>query len=44
MSNTFELEKWCEEYELEEDTVQLLKNKGFKSYKSISVMDEDMLA
>ena len=44
MSNTFEFEKWCEEYELEEDTVQLLKNKGFKSYKSISVMDEDMLA
>ena len=39
----FEFEAWCEEYELEEDTITLLKDKGFKSYKSLSKISDEML-
>ena len=33
----FEFGAWCQEYELEEGTVNLLKEKGFKSYKSLTI-------
>ena len=39
----FELENWIQEHELEESTVQLLLDKGFKSYKSIRHINEDIL-
>ena len=39
----FELENWIQEHELEEGTVQLLLDKGFKSYKSIRHINEDIL-
>ena len=41
--NAFEFKKWCEEYELEQDTVTLLQEKGFKSYKSISRITSELL-
>ena len=44
MANSdFEFEQWCREYECEEDTVNALKEKGFKSYKSISRITNDIL-
>ena len=33
-SEAFEFEKWCQEYELDIDTVELMTAKGFKSYRS----------
>ena len=35
---SFEFERWCEMYELNEDTVKTLVEKGHKSHLSISVM------
>jgi hypothetical protein len=43
MATEFEFKQWCEEYELEQDTVTLLQSKGFKSYKSLVHLDEDIL-
>jgi hypothetical protein len=39
----FEIQKWIEEYELKEDTIQLLKDKGFDSYRSLSLLTEDII-
>ena len=39
--DAWEFEKWCEEFELEEDTIKLLETKGFKSYKTINRLDKD---
>jgi hypothetical protein len=41
--DNFEFVKWCEEYELEETTVRALKEKGYKSYKSISKLTEESI-
>ena len=35
---SFQFERWCEMYELNEDTVKTLEEKGHKSHLSISVM------
>jgi hypothetical protein len=35
---SFEFTKWCEEYELEEETVQALVDKGYRSYKSLRLL------
>ena len=40
-SSDFEFKKWTEEYELEEETVKLLMDLGFKSYKSLSKLTEE---
>jgi len=40
-SANFEFKAWCQEYELEEDTVQCLMDKGFKSYRSLSLLSID---
>ena len=36
MADTWEFAEWCKEYELSEETIQLLQSKGFSSYKTIS--------
>ena len=41
--DNFELAKWTEEYELEDETVLALREKGFKSYRSISKLTPDMI-
>ena len=43
MADKFEFVKWCEEWELEEDTIQILVEKGFKSYKSLRHLSDDMI-
>ena len=40
-SANFEFKAWCQEYELEEDTVRCLMDKGFKSYHSLSLLSID---
>ena len=41
--DSFEFDSWIKEFELEEDTVKLLKEKGYKSYKLVSkLMDESI--
>ena len=40
-SSEFEFKKWTEEYELEDETVKLLMDLGFKSYKSLSKLTEE---
>ena len=37
----FELAKWAQENELEEKTVEALVEKGFKSYKTLSLLNEE---
>ena len=39
----FEFLAWCTENELENETIELLVKKGFKSYKSISRLNEETL-
>ena len=39
----FEMERWIEEYESEEEIVKLLIDKGFKSNKNIRHITEDTL-
>ena len=41
MSDTFEFEAWSTEYELEQDTMDLLLEKGFKSYRSLRLLSQD---
>ena len=38
----WEYKQWCEEYELNADTIALLDKRGFKSYKTLANMPEDM--
>lgn len=40
----FEFVKWCEEYELEETTINLLVDKGYKSYKSLRTLTDDAIS
>ena len=41
--DSFEFDSWIKKFELEEDTVKLLKEQGYKSYKSVSkLMDESI--
>ena len=42
MASNFEFKAWCEEWELEENTVDMLEAKGFKSYRSLSRMKVDI--
>ena len=37
-SANFEYKAWCQEYELAEETVQCLMDKGFNSYRSLSLL------
>lgn len=39
----FEIKKWIEEHELKEDTVKLLQDRGFDSYRSLSLLSEDTM-
>ena len=39
----FEFTKWCEEYELNEDTVKALKDRGYQSYRSLRLLTEESL-
>ena len=39
----FEFQKWCEEFEIEEETAKLLREKDFKSDRSISKMTIDIM-
>ena len=43
MSDPFEFQKWNAEYELEEVTVTLLQERGFKSYRSLVNLNMDVL-
>ena len=43
MAGSFEFEALCQEFELDEGTVTLITGKGFKSYKSISRLSENLL-
>ena len=42
MASNFEFQSWCQEWELEETTVDMLVTKGFKSYKSLSKIKTEM--
>jgi hypothetical protein len=42
-SSQFEFAAWCEEYELEAETIKALTDRGFKSYKSVSKLTPDMV-
>ena len=42
-SSSFEFEAWCQEFEIESETAQLLKEKGFKSYRSLSKLTPDIM-
>ena len=39
----FEFSEWCEENELNEETVKALKDKGYQSYKSLRLLTEESL-
>ena len=41
--DSFEFDSWVQEFELEEDTVKLLKEKGYKSYRSVSKLTEESI-
>ena len=41
--DNFEFDSWVQEFELEEDTVKLLKEKGYKSYRSVSKLTEESI-
>lgn len=43
MATNFEFNAWCTEYEIEEETAKILKDKGFKSYRSISKITDEIL-
>jgi hypothetical protein len=38
----WEYKQWCEEYELNEDTIALLDKHGLMSYRALANMPEDM--
>ena len=42
MADSFEFEAWAIEQELEQDTVEMLKTNGFKSYRSLSKLNEGL--
>ena len=39
----FEFCEWCEENELNEDTVKALKDKGYQSHRSLRLLTEESL-
>ena len=39
----FEFSEWCEENELNEDTVKALKDKGYQSHRSLRLLTEESL-
>ena len=41
MADTFEFQEWCKEYEINDDTMNALLEKGYNSYRSLRLLTTD---